>query len=113
MAATHSIESSYSHSISASFNKSLIVVRDQGVGGSNPLSPTIKSRIIKKLAFCQFWPVRNLGPIGEPLAPRSSSTSSTARRASAGTLPSGPMQLAFTSRQRRRINGQPCSHPPL
>ena len=42
MAATHSIENSYFHSISTHFNKSLNLVRDQGVGGSNPLSPTNK-----------------------------------------------------------------------
>jgi hypothetical protein len=36
----HSIKSSYFLSISIYFNKSLKLVRDQGVGGSNPLSPT-------------------------------------------------------------------------
>jgi hypothetical protein len=45
MAATHSIESSYFHSISTSINKPLKLVRDQGVGGSNPLSPTILSQL--------------------------------------------------------------------
>jgi hypothetical protein len=40
MAAAHSIESSYFHSISTNFNKLLNRVRDQGAGGSNPLSPT-------------------------------------------------------------------------
>ena len=39
-AATHSIKSSYFLSVSTCFNKSLNLVRDQGVGGSNPLSPT-------------------------------------------------------------------------
>jgi len=40
LAATHSIENSYFHSISIDFNKSQNLVRDQGVGGSNPLSTT-------------------------------------------------------------------------
>jgi hypothetical protein len=40
MAAKDSIESCYFRSISADFNKSPKLVRDQGVGGSNPLSPT-------------------------------------------------------------------------
>src|ERR1035441_9478616 len=38
MAATHSIENGYFHSISTDFNKPQNLVRDQGVGGSNPLS---------------------------------------------------------------------------
>jgi hypothetical protein len=42
MAATRSIKSGYLHSISTDFNKSLKLVLDQGVGGSNHLSPTIK-----------------------------------------------------------------------
>src|ERR1017187_3033292 len=41
-AATHSIKITYFHSISTDFNQSSNLVRDQGVGGSNPLSPTIK-----------------------------------------------------------------------
>src|ERR1035437_5310659 len=39
-AATHSIKITYFRSISTDFNKSSNLVRDQGVGGSNPLSPT-------------------------------------------------------------------------
>ena len=42
MAAKHSIENSYFYSISTDFNNPRNLVRDQGVGGSNPLSPTIK-----------------------------------------------------------------------
>jgi hypothetical protein len=42
VAATRSIKSSYSHQISTRFNKSFNLVRDQGVGGSNLLSPTNK-----------------------------------------------------------------------
>ena len=30
------------------------LVRDQGVGGSNPLSPTIKSHKVNELADCKF-----------------------------------------------------------
>jgi hypothetical protein len=41
MAATLSIPRSYFHAIPTSFNKCRKLVRDQGVGGSNPLSPTI------------------------------------------------------------------------
>src|ERR1035437_5961218 len=44
MAATHSIESSYFHSFSTSFNKSLKLVRDQGVGGS--FQPALGSVLI-------------------------------------------------------------------
>jgi hypothetical protein len=44
MAATYSIKSSYFYSISGDFNKPRKLVRDQGVGGSNPLSPTIKNQ---------------------------------------------------------------------
>jgi len=40
MAATHSIENCYFHSISTDLNNTQKLVRDQGVGGSNPLSPT-------------------------------------------------------------------------
>ncbi len=40
MTAAHSIQSSYKQPISTDFNNSLKLVRDQGVGGSNPLSPT-------------------------------------------------------------------------
>jgi len=40
--ATHSFKSNYVYSISTSFNKRRNLVREQGVGGSNPLSPTIK-----------------------------------------------------------------------
>jgi len=43
MSATDSIKSSYFHAISVDFNKCEKLVRDQGVGGSNPLSPTILS----------------------------------------------------------------------
>ena len=38
--ATGSTSISYKPSISAKFNRLLHLVRDQGVGGSNPLSPT-------------------------------------------------------------------------
>ena len=41
VAATHSIKNSYFNAISTGFNKQLNLVRDQGVGGSNPLSPII------------------------------------------------------------------------
>jgi hypothetical protein len=54
VAATHSIESSYFSSISTRFNKSLKLVRDQGVGGSNPLSPTI-FRINQLQTIAPFW----------------------------------------------------------
>jgi hypothetical protein len=50
MAATHSIEISYFHSISIGFNKPEKLVRDQGVGGSNPLSTTNKINDLQ--AFC-------------------------------------------------------------
>ena len=40
MAATHSIENCYFHSISTDFNNTQKLVREQGVEGSNPLSPT-------------------------------------------------------------------------
>ena len=40
MAAMYSIENSYFHSISTHFNEPQNLVRDQGVGGSNPLSLT-------------------------------------------------------------------------
>jgi hypothetical protein len=36
------IKSTYTHSFSTVFNKCFDLVRDQGVGGSNPLSPTNK-----------------------------------------------------------------------
>jgi hypothetical protein len=39
-AANHSITNRWKRSISTDFNSSLKLVRDQGVGGSNPLSPT-------------------------------------------------------------------------
>ena len=38
----HPIQNSYFHSVSTHFNKLLNLVRDQGVGGSNPLSMTNK-----------------------------------------------------------------------
>src|SRR5579872_1688828 len=52
--ATGSISTSYEQLISASFNKVLNVVRDQGVGGSNPLSPT---NVFNKLQA--FFPCQN------------------------------------------------------
>jgi hypothetical protein len=48
MAATHSIENTYFHSISMHFNRSKNLVRDQGVGGSNPLSATNKINNLQK-----------------------------------------------------------------
>jgi hypothetical protein len=35
------MSTSYKHQISMGFNRPWNLVRDQGVGGSNPLSPTI------------------------------------------------------------------------
>ena len=40
-AVNYSIKSTYFHQFSTDFNRSFDLVRDQGVGGSNPLTPTI------------------------------------------------------------------------
>ncbi len=42
-AVSYSIKSAYFHQFSTDFNRRLNLVRDQGVGGSNPLSPTNSS----------------------------------------------------------------------
>jgi hypothetical protein len=44
------------------------LVRDQGVGGSNPLSPTIKSSHISSLALTAFPAIPELGHICLPIS---------------------------------------------
>jgi hypothetical protein len=68
MAATHSIENSCFHSISIDFNKAQNLVRDQGVGGSNPLSPAIKIHIGQNsLGFPKGFPLFAISAVGEAL----------------------------------------------
>ena len=51
------------HQISIETKKPSNPVRDQGVGGSNPLSPTIKSRKINSLANLPYPATPELGSI--------------------------------------------------
>jgi hypothetical protein len=88
MAATRSIESSYFHSISTDFNKPQNPVRDHGVGGSNPLSPT---NIFNELRIIdpdhlgvgqvpECWKVRQHWVSRRVLGARPSTKTSTVRR---------------------------------
>ena len=75
-----SIKNTYSLQVSIGFHKSFDLFWEQRVGGSNPLSPTIKSHRNNELKNCQIRTELAFGPIWINLL----FLSLTARRASAG-----------------------------
>jgi len=73
-AATHSIKISYFYVISTDFNECLNLVRDQGVGGSNPFSPATKER-----SDPGTWVTECTGHIGDSFGPKGFSSGSRTR----------------------------------